>query len=894
MAFAKENKLLLAFNRGVISALGLARIDLKRMGMSAETQTNWIPRVLGSMMLRPGLQKLDNTRSDTVSRIMPFVFSEDDTAQIEMSGNTMYVRISDARITRPAVTSAVTNGGFDSNVTSWTDIDEASTTSDHDGNGHMRLLGNGTNFAGRKQQVTTVETGTEHALRVIITTGPIILKVGSSDLGEQYISETSLGQGEHSLAFTPTGDFYITLTSALSYPVLLNSIEVESSGIMSLPTAWGGTQLNRLRWSQSGDVIYVAARGFDPEKIERRAARSWSLVKYLPIDGPFRVLNTTKTTIATSALTGSVTLTASKSIFKSNHVGALFRVASIGQTVTASIAAQDTFTGAIRVTGVDTGRVFSIVISGISDSTVTVQYSVGAVGAWVDLSTTYTAAVSTSYDDGQDNQVIFYRIGIKSGDYGSDTCVCTLSYAAGSISGLARITAQASGTSVTANILKDFGATDASADWWEGAWSDLRGYPTAVKLHEGRLWWAGQDKIWGSISDSFEGFDDEFIGDAGPISRSIGSGPIQNIHWLLSLGRLLMGTAENSTDIDSAMIEGDSVLGARSSTFGEPLTPSNFNLKNEIGRAVYVDRSKQRLYELTPGEKQDTSGASVYESLDLSVFTPDFNAVGISQIAVQTKPDVRIHCVRTDGTVGVLIFDRLENVICWVNITTPGATGLVEDVSVLPGAVEDRVYYIVKRTVNSATVRTIEKWALESESVGGDLNKQADGFVVYDSTATTTPFTTELLHLRDETVEVWADGADVGTHTVSAAGAITLSVAASKVVAGLGYTAQFKSTKLASIEGVGLNERKKVNRIGFILQNTHYQGLKYGLDFSNLNNLPLVEGGTATADDTVHSTYDEDYIPFGGEYDTDSRICLQASAPRPCTILAAVAEIVGT
>ncbi len=892
MAVKTARKLLLAFNRGVVSALGLARIDLKRMGMSAETQTNWMPRVLGSMMLRPGFGYKDNTRSDLQSRLMPFVFSEDDTAQVEISASTIYVRIDDSRITRPAVTSAVTNGSFDSNVTSWTDIDESGCTSAWLSGGYLQMIGNGTNFAGRKQQVTTVETGTEHALRVIINRGSAIFKVGSSDLGEQYVSETRLGRGDHSLAFTPTGDFYITVTSELSYTVLIDSIEVESAGVMSLPTLWtAAADLKKLRWDQSGDVIYVAANGFANRKIERRAARSWSVVFYEPVDGPFRVQNTSKTTIATSAISGDVTLTASKSIFKSTHVGGLFRVASVGQTVTASIAAQDTFTGAIRVTGVDTGRVFSIVITGISDSTVTVQYSVGAEGAWVDLATTYVAPVSTSYDDGQDNQIIYYRIGIKTGDYGTDTCVCTLSYAAGSISGVARINAYSSGTSVTANILKDFGATSASADWWEGEWSDFRGYPTATRLHEGRLWWLGKDKIWGSISDAYESFDDEFIGDAGPISRSIGSGPIAIIHWALSLGRLLMGTASNSTDIDAAMIEGDSVLGARSSSFGEPLTPSNFNLKDEIGRAVYVDRSKQRLYELTPSQSEYTGGVSGYESLDLSVFTPDFNSAGIVQIAVQIKPDVRIHCVRADGTVGVLIFDRLENVICWITVTTPGATGLVEDVSVLPGAVEDQVYYIVKRTVNSATVRTIEKWALESECVGDDLTKLADGFVVYDSTSTTTPFTTELLHLRDETVEVWADGKDVGTHTVSAAGAITLSVAASKVVAGLGYTAQFKGTKLASVEGVGLNERKKVSGLGFILKDTHYQGLKFGPSFSNLDNLPKVVAGSTQADDTVWSEFDEPVIPFKGVWDTDSRICLQAAAPRPCTVLAAVGEI---
>jgi hypothetical protein len=49
---------LLAFNRGVISRLALARLDLKRPKLSAEEQTNWMARSLGPMSLRPGLKFL--------------------------------------------------------------------------------------------------------------------------------------------------------------------------------------------------------------------------------------------------------------------------------------------------------------------------------------------------------------------------------------------------------------------------------------------------------------------------------------------------------------------------------------------------------------------------------------------------------------------------------------------------------------------------------------------------------------------------------------------------------------------------------------------------------------------------------------------------------------------
>ena len=58
----------------------------------------------------------------------------------------------------------------------------------------------------------------------------------------------------------------------------------------------------------------------------------------------------------------------------------------------------------------------------------------------------------------------------------------------------------------------------------------------------------------------------------------------------------------------------------------------------------------------------------------------------------------------------------------------------------------------------------------------------------------------------------------------------------------------------------------------------------------NLNDLPAVEDGDTVAADTIYSDYHEENFPFGGGWNPDSRICLQGAAPRPCTILAAIAE----
>jgi hypothetical protein len=146
---------------------------------------------------------------------------------------------------------------------------------------------------------------------------------------------------------------------------------------------------------------------------------------------------------------------------------------------------------------------------------------VAAPGDWVDApSGTFTTNPSLTYDDTLDNQIIYYRIGFKTGEYTSGTANVSLSSPSGSQTGIARITAFSSSTSVSAAILTAFGATTATSDWSESYWSTRRGYPSSVAFYEGRLWWAGKDRVWGSVSDGFDNFDDTTVGDSGPISRS--------------------------------------------------------------------------------------------------------------------------------------------------------------------------------------------------------------------------------------------------------------------------------------------------------------------------------------------------------------------------------------
>ena len=121
----KENHTQITFNRGLVSKLALARQDVKRVGLSADLHTNWMPRILGSMMLRPGTEYIGTTNSNALSRHLEFIFAIDDTAVIELIANVMRVRLSDSIIQRSSVSTAVTNGLFTTDLTGWTDSDEA-------------------------------------------------------------------------------------------------------------------------------------------------------------------------------------------------------------------------------------------------------------------------------------------------------------------------------------------------------------------------------------------------------------------------------------------------------------------------------------------------------------------------------------------------------------------------------------------------------------------------------------------------------------------------------------------------------------------------------------------------------------------------------------------------
>jgi hypothetical protein len=863
---------ILAFNRGMISRLAMARTDLKRYPMSAEEQTNFVPRVLGSAMLRTGWEYLHATLSNAAAKNIPFVFSATDTALLEMTASSLRVQVDDEIVTRPAVTAAIANGTFGSNLTSWTDADEAGGASAWVTGGYMGLTGNGTAAAIQRQAVTCNEPNTVHALRVVVARGPVTIRVGTAAGLSDYF-EVEMGTGTYSLAFTPTGNFSIDLLSRSTYQALVDSIAVEGSGDLVLPTPWGASDLSMMRWDQSGDVVFVACNGHQQRKIERLGATSWGISLYRPTDGPYRAQNTSAVTLTPGALTGDTTLTASAPTFRSSHVGALFTVTSTGQDVTESFTATGN-SDSIRVTGVGADRAFTIVLSGLSASgnTVILERSFDDA-VWSAVSgKSWTADTTESYNDGLDNQIVYYRL--RCSVYAGGTTEARLTIATGSIRGTALVTGFTSSTVVSVAVLNDFGGLTATDTWSEGYWSDYRGWPSAVAFSGGRLWWAGKDRWFGSVTDDFANFDPDYEGEAGPIVRSIGSGPVDVIGWLLDLQRLMAGAD-------------GSVVVAKSSSLDEPLTSANFQPKTVLtigservaaakidDSGVFVQQGGYRVVSMAPSIESPSN----YAADDLTQLVPDIGKPGIVSLCVQRQPDTRVHCVRSDGKVALMVYDKTEDVRCWILVETDG---LVEDAVVLPGQDgEDAVYYVVNRTIGGVAKRYIERWAREDECIGGAVSKLADSFVTYNGS--------NLGHLEGESVVGWYAGVAYNAVTVSGGAAAGMPVGA---IVGLAYEARFKSTRLAYLAAPGesgLPSRKRGHSLALVLADTHAQGVQYGKDFDTMDDLPLMEGYQAVDPDSVWAAYNYESFSLPGEWEVDSRLCLKAAAPRPCTLLAAI------
>lgn len=875
MRFNVVNK----FNRGELDPRALDRLEVDKILNSCELMSNWMPMRLGPMQYRPGTENLFSLGDD--AHLLPFISSSGNDALILISSTLMLPVINDEYTLNPTSSLTLNNSTFTTDVSSWTDASTGGGTfawTTWDALGVASLQG-GTGAVAKMWQ-TVGGTATDTVVTVVIKKNPVFVSIGTSGVDSKDIFQGHLGIGTHCLYLTeesmvalPT----ITLSNSTSIESLLQEVSITPGGYfyITLPDEIG--DLSSIRYSQSADVMYISTSDTPQFKIERRGTRSWSIVSYQPDDGPFGLINNTAITLTPSALSGDINLTASESLFNETSVGRLYKLGSSGQIVSESVTAQNTGTGSVRVTGVGSSRQFKVEISGTFSATVTLQRSPDDL-TWTDIKN-YSSAQSDTYDDQFDNSIFYYRLWVKTGAYTSGTANISIVYTSGSIEGICRVTRYISPTIVTAQVLTPFGGVAATADWYAGEWY-TGNYPSAVGLYEGRLWWSGKTKLWGSVSDNYASFDPTVEGGSAPIKRTIGFGPVDNVCWLSPSSRLLMGIASD-------------IIGVRSSSFGEVLTNTNCNIKSgsTLGAAnidpvklddsvYYVYWSGTKLMQAVYAAEQDG-----HQSKDLMIVHPRICIDGIKRFAITRNPETRIYILLNTGELRVYLIDQSEDVAAWSRIVTDG---VIDDICVMPDTPEDAVYLIVTR----GGIKYLERMC----DLDDATSHYFDNATILTNTSSLT--ITDLGRFDGETVGGWgvvtgeSEGFDLGDIVVSGNQA-TLPATYSTLIIGRRYTADYKSGKMAGyIQGVVLGSRKRITGVGFNLIDYMPGALTVGPDFDTLDDMPGDEGVTGKGITGTHviDTYDELPFEFNGDWEVDPRICVRAT--KPCTIISLVYSVI--
>lgn len=835
------------FNRGEVDDLALSRNDVSRIQSSAALMENWLPLRLGPMVHANGVEDLGALAGEGI--MIPFVKAVDDTALVELTDNVMRVWVNGERVERQDVAAIVPA------LNTWSNASGAGSTVTHGAVSTFRAAQ--TTQAEISTTFTGLTAGQEHGLRVVVDRGPINIRLGSSGPTSSDIFSGVLNTGTHTFSVSPDNtSFSIALTSEAQYSTMVSSVSFDGAGPLSIPTFVGREALPSVRWAVSGDVIFGAQDG-SQFRIVRRGVRSWGFEEYLSNDGPFGLINTTNTSLQLSGNDGDISVTSSAPLFTPNHVNTLIRAVTTSQIVEASIT-ENNSTDSIRVTGVEdnNGREFSISISGSFSGEVVLERSSDDT-TWEQVQV-YDENENTSFDDEIDNAVLFYRLTTRSG---TGTANLRLSYSGGSSEGIARIVSVNSATSVSAIVLNSFGSTVETRDWYLSQWP-IGGKPTSVMLYEGRLWFGGFNRLWGSVSDAYDSFDREIEGASRSILRTIGFGAVETIHWLAAAVRMAMGTSLDEVSV-------------RSSSFGEVITQDNANLKEGTGQGArpippatadnniyYAQRSGVKVYELNYNISNDS-----HSSRDLNYLNQDIGKAVFKRIAISRQPETRLYAVMEDGSAAVMLIENGEDVLCWSRRTFPFPA---VDVVCLPSDGEDEVYFVL----NTGTEYRLQRAA----PVGKAHEYPVD---MYKTSST------GLDHFEGQEVDIWIDGARQAPQTVTG-GSVTATGA--NIVVGKRITAKYRSNKLGNyVDSTVLNDWKRVISIGLVGRKIWHDGLTYGRDEQHLYRLPEIYKGQPLTLTALIDEYDVVPVEFEGAFEADSRICLQADAP--ATIMSLVFTI---
>ena len=354
--------------------------------------------------------------------------------------------------------------------------------------------------------------------------------------------------------------------------------------------------------------------------------------------------------------------------------------------------------------------------------------------------------------------------------------------------GRARITRFVSGTSVEAIVEIPFFNTSAIASGgtfldtgYEDSWSSTKGYPRTCTFHEGRLYFGGvksrPNTIFASRVARFFDFNPGEALDDDSIELTISTDSTNAITGMFSGRDLQIFTKGGEFFLPQSTLD--------------PITPTNVVINGATRRGsqegikpvgaesgtLFIQRAGKSLREFLFSDVE-LSYISNNISLLSSHLLKSPSDMALRKATSTTDGDLLLLVNSTDGSLATYSILRGQNVIAPSLSTTDG-----EFINV--GVDVDQIYFVLKRTINSATKYYVECF--------NDDNTTDSAKLLSGSSKPSTTTVTGLSHLEGKTVKVIADDSMQNDKVVSS-GQITLdAVPTTYVEIGINYTPTVKT-----------------------------------------------------------------------------------------------------
>lgn len=394
----------------------------------------------------------------------------------------------------------------------------------------------------------------------------------------------------------------------------------------------------------------------------------------------------------------------------------------------------------------------------------------------------------------------------------------------------------------------------------EDVWSDNRGYPRTATFFQGRLWFGGskskRQSVFASRAGSFfdffteEGDDDEGIFvtiSARNLTEIVDINPDRGLQIFTSGAEfLLTGNTPATVSIKAQTQHGSKFLEAKSLD----------------GATLFIDKNGKTLRQYLYNYNEDA-----YNSVDISVLSSHLinNPADVGVLSGSTTEDANyVVIINQDGTAAILNTLRSQDINGFTKWTN-GSTGTAYPLNIISvSTVNNDLFFVNKRTTNTTTTYTIERWDqtyLCDSGIKLFSNSSISGNDLILSSA----------HLTGLAVTVVARGKVLPTKTVTAIsasnqnGKITLTNAEKSFIesgdpsggtidvqVGFNFLPKIKSmplnTTAGNIAGQNQMREKKITRMNLRVLSSA------GVVIDG-NTVPTLELGTA---------FNSDLVPFTG------------------------------